>query len=179
MNSRTRATIAFAALLSILPVSRVAAQDMEIMKQYLIEATERAKAWDVGMAEAIPDSALRWSPSPDMRDFAEQVVHAANISFIGNSVFGTQAPGLLSNDDALLNDKAALVAAVGDGYDWILEQFADMPASALAEEAPFFSGPLPRWRICIFALEHAMWTRGQMVPYFHAHGVAVPPNRLL
>jgi len=40
------------------------------------------------------------------------------------------------------------------------------------------SASMSRARVAMFALEHAMWTRGQLVPYLHAHGVAVPAQRL-
>ncbi|MCG8467216.1 MAG: hypothetical protein MJB57_03270 [Gemmatimonadetes bacterium] len=54
-----------------------------------------------------------------------------------------------------------------------------MPAADLAEEAEFFGGrSMPRWRIGFFALEHSMWTRGQMVPYFQANSTPVPENAL-
>ncbi len=152
--------------------------DMTLMQSYLINAFERAKTWDVSLAQAIPDSALRWAPSDDVRDYAEQVVHAANNLFIAQPVFGMEAPDV-GDAEVLMNDKAALAAAVGTAYDWIVEQLRAMPAGDLADEAPFFGGRMmPKWRICLFALEHAMWTRGQLVPYLRAHGVTPPPQQL-
>ncbi len=154
------------------------APDMEVMKGYLIDAFERAKAWDVSLAQAIPDSALGWAPSPDVRGFAAQVVHAANNGFVGGPMFGESAPAM-GVDEGSVPDKAALVAAVTGTYDWILAKLRAMPAAQLGAEAEFFGGRvMPRWRIALFALEHAMWTRGQLVPYLHAHGVSVPQQRL-
>ncbi len=152
--------------------------EMTIMQSYLINAFERAKAWDMSLAQAMPDSALRWAPSDDVRDYAEQIVHAANNLFIAQSVFGMEAPDI-GDPEVLMNDKAALAGAVGTAYDWIVQQLQAMPAADLAAEAPFFGGRMmPKWRICLFALEHAMWTRGQLVPYLRAHGVTPPPQQL-
>ncbi len=154
-------------------------REMETIRAYLIDAFERARAMDVEFAAAIPDSALRWAPNDEVRDFAEQIAHTANNFFIGDAVFGESAPQLAEKDDALLNDRQALAASIGEAYDWILERLRAMPADDLAEEVDFFGRPMTRWRVCTFALEHAWWTRGQMVPYFRAHGMAPPSPKLL
>lgn len=158
-------------------LAQSAMADGDLLKAYLVDGFERAKAWDVSLAEAIPDSAMGWAPTPDVRGFAAQVIHAADNGFIGQAMFGMDAPPF--GDTATLErDKTMLVAAVGAGYDWIIAQLRAMSPEALAGEADLFGRTMPRWRIGIFALEHAMWTRGQLVPYLHAHGVAVPAQRL-
>lgn len=146
-------------------------------KAYLIDAFQRARDWDVSLAQAIPDSAMEWAPNPDVRGFAEQVIHTANNGFIAPAVFGTDAPEF-GDSDALKADKTALIAAVTDAYDWIIAQLETMPPASLSEETEFFGRTLARARVLLFALEHAMWTRGQLVPYLHAHGVAIPQARL-
>lgn len=151
---------------------------MGAMQEYLVNAFERFKAWDVAIALAIPDSALRWAPNPDVRDFAEQVEHGANNLFAAIAIFGEEPSGGFGDPEVILNDKQALADAVGRSYDWFIERVKGLSAEALAEESTFFGRSTPRWRVTTFALEHAMWTRGQLVPYFHAHGVAVPQQRL-
>ncbi len=151
--------------------------ELDTIKGYLVDAFERAKAWDVSLAQAIPDSAMAWAPNPDVRGFAAQVIHAANNAFIGNAALGEEAPAF-GDADALARDKAALVSAVTSGYDWIIGKLRAMPSADLAMESEFFGQTMPRWRVHLFALEHAMWTRGQLVPYLHANGVEVPQQRL-
>jgi uncharacterized damage-inducible protein DinB len=98
--------------------------------------------------------------------------------FIAGSLFGGEPPAF-GDSEVILNDKQALSEAVGRAYDWLIEQLPELSDQEWAESVPFFGGQMmPRWRICVFALEHAMWTRGQLVPYFHAHGVSVPQQRL-
>ncbi|MFQ5679856.1 MAG: DinB family protein [Gemmatimonadota bacterium] len=153
------------------------AMDPGVLKAYLLDAFERAKQMDVAFARAIPDSALRWSPTPEVRDFAQQVVHAAGNPFIVQGVFGEAAPAF--GDTALvLNDKEALAEAVSGAYDWVLERLRTLPPERLAESANLFGREFPKWRILVFALEHAMWTRGQLVPYFRLNGLRPPSVRL-
>ncbi|MDX1393672.1 MAG: hypothetical protein R3195_04755 [Gemmatimonadota bacterium] len=153
------------------------AQDAEGMKAYLIDGFERAKAWDLAIAEAMPDSAREWAPTADVRGFAEQIIHTANNGFIAQSMFGEEAPAF-GDADMLVADKAALETAVTDAYDYLIGKLQAMPAAALGEDVEFFGRTMTRGRVALFALEHAMWTRGQLVPYLHAHGVAVPQARL-
>lgn len=172
-----------ALLFALLAPSGLAAQagdgslDAEAVKAYLVDGFERARATDVAFAGAIPDSAFRWAPVTGVRDFAEQVAHAADNSFVGPAVFGEQTPSFFP--DAALEDAAALAGAVEAAYDWILERLRATPAADLQPSAPFFGGrEMPKWRILAFALEHAMWTRGQVVPYFRIHGIDPPDVRL-
>jgi hypothetical protein len=183
--SRTLGRIGLLALIATIgtaprpTVAQDAADEAQLgaMQEYLVNAFERFKTWDVSIALAIPDSALRWAPNPDVRDFGEQVVHAANNLFAATAMFGEQPP-TFGDPEVILADKQALADAVAGAYDWIIERMKGLSAESLAEEVTFFGGTRPRWRVCTFALEHAMWTRGQLVPYFHAHGVPVPQQQL-
>jgi hypothetical protein len=174
--------VALVATIAMAP-RQASAQDMGdaqmgVLQEYLVNAFERFKVWDVSMALAIPDSAMRWAPNEDVRDFAEQVEHGANNLFAVSAIFGEEPPGGFGDADVILNDKQALADAVAGSYDWIIERMKGLSAEALAEEVTFFGRSMTRWRVCTFALEHAMWTRGQLVPYFHAHGVPVPRQQL-
>lgn len=174
---RAAVALALAGFSLVGGVTAAAAQDAEGMKTYLIDGFERAKAWDLAIAEAMPDSAMEWAPTPDVRGFAEQIIHTANNGFIAQSMFGEEAPAF-GDAEAMVADRAALEAAVSGAYDYLIGKLRAMPASALGEDVEFFGRTMTRGRVALFALEHAMWTRGQLVPYLHAHGVAVPQARL-
>jgi hypothetical protein len=153
------------------------AQSADGMHAYLVDAFERAKAWDISMAEAMPDSAMDWAPTPDVRGFAAQIVHTANNGFISQALFGEDAPAF-GVEEGNVTDKGALIAAVTGAYDYIISNLSEMDSASLGESVDFFGRSMTRGRVALFALEHAMWTRGQLVPYLHAHGVAVPAQRL-
>ncbi|MDH3732995.1 MAG: DinB family protein [Gemmatimonadota bacterium] len=170
------AGLAIAALL-LTGAMDATAQSADGMKGYLIDAFERAKAWDISLAEAIPDSAMDWAPNADVRGFAAQIVHTANNGFIAMPLFGEDAPAF-GDEAELVADRAALIAAVTNAYDFLIGKLETMDGTSLGDEVDFFGRTMTRGRVALFALEHAMWTRGQLVPYLHAHGVAVPAQRL-
>jgi hypothetical protein len=181
MRSLNRAArgagMALAGMLFFGSVVDVAAQEMDPAQAYLIDAFERAKAWDISLAEAMPDSAVDWAPSADVRGFGAQIVHTANNGFVSQALFGKDAPPF-GVDEASVSDKGELIAAVTNAYDFIIANLREMDPGALGESVDFFGRSMARARVAMFALEHAMWTRGQLVPYLHAHGVAVPAQRL-
>jgi hypothetical protein len=145
--------------------------DTEAVRSFLVEGLEINKQMDIDFARAIPDSAMRWAPNDDVRDFAEQIVHIANNYWVADG-YGMPAPAFA--DSTVLNDKVALVEAVTVAYDWVIDQVRQLPAEDFLTVEPFFGQPLARWRSYMQVIEHATWTRGQLVPYFHAHGVSVP-----
>lgn len=149
--------------------------DIETLRQELINGLERQRMMDVEFARAIPDSALRWAPNPVVRDFAEQVAHGANNLFLGRFV-GKEAPAF--GDTAVyLNDKEELAQAVTRAYNWVIKSLRELSAEDLLVETNIFGQTVPKWRVYLFATEHAIWTRGQLVPYFRAHGLAPPQTR--
>jgi hypothetical protein len=151
--------------------------DGEALRAFFIASFEQAKLMHIDMARAIPDGAMRWAPNDEVRDFAEQVVHAANNLWLKGFLFGGP-PEAAGDSSAFLNDKEALVAAVTRWNDWILEGLRSLPADGFFEERRFFTGQdMPRWRIYNFALDHAYWTLGQLVPYYREHGLTPPQYR--
>ena len=152
--------------------------DMEAMRALLIAGLEENRMMDVEFARAIPDSALRWAPTPEVRDFAEQVEHAAldNALFVARGILEMPVPSF--GDTAVyLNDKEALVVAVNATYDWVIESLRNLSSEELLDDTVLFGREMTKWRVYLQMLEHAYWTRGQMVPYFRIHGTAPPRYR--
>ncbi|TFG54318.1 MAG: DinB family protein [Gemmatimonadales bacterium] len=152
--------------------------EVESIRALLLQGLEQGKAMDIDFARAIPDSALRWAPTPEVRDFAEQVEHTAvdNALFVALGILNVPMPSF--GDTAVyLNDKEALVGAVTAAYDWVEQSLRDLPAEEFMVETSLFGQKLPKWRVYLQALEHGYWTRGQLVPYFRMNGMAPPRYR--
>ncbi len=151
--------------------------DVEAVRAYLITGFENNRLMDIDFTRAIPDSALRWAPNDVVRDFAEQIEHAANNTWAAASALGVPAPSF-GDSAQYLNNKELMVAAITRSYDWVIEGIRSLPAEEFTAMATLFGQRMPTWRIYAIALQHTNWTRGQLVPYYHAHGVPVPRFRL-
>ncbi len=153
--------------------------DVESIRMLLLSGFENNRLMDVDFVRAIPDSALRWAPNEVVRDFAEQIEHTAlgNVLFVAMGVTDGERPSF-GDPDHYLNDKEALVEAVNAAYDWVMESLRRLPVEELVMETELFGQEMAKWRVYLQALEHAYWTRGQLVPYCRAHGIT-PPSCLL
>lgn len=154
------------------------AVDADSVRGVLIRGFQQGRAVDRAFVRAIPDTALRWAPTPEVRDFAEQMEHAVldNLRIVAMGVAEEEPPALGDTAD-YLNDREELERAVDRSYEYVLETLREMPASELTAEGEVFGRTLPRWNIFLLALQHAEWTRGQMVPYFRIHGIDPPEWR--
>ncbi|UCF18216.1 MAG: DinB family protein [Gemmatimonadota bacterium] len=152
--------------------------DAEAVRAMLIRGFEQSRDMDLDYCRAMPDSALRWKPNPEVRDYAQQIVHISegNLGIVAGAVMGA-APPSLGDSAVYLSDAAALEAAVSQAYDWVLEGLRDISAEELAVQTNLFGMDMAKWRVYNFALVHAYWTRGQLVPYVRAHGVQPPQYR--
>ena len=147
-------------------------EDVETARAYLLEAFQRHKALDLAYAEAMPDSAWRWAPTGGVRDYAQQLAHITHNFF--TPWRGEDGPS--ADSTAYLNDRAIMVEQIEEGWDWAIAHIETMPAEEMVEEIEFFGGQvIPRWRAGTYWIEHAMWTRGSVVPYLRLQGVKPPP----
>lgn len=152
--------------------------DVETIRALLLRGFEQGRAMDIDFARAIPDSALRWGPTPEVRDFAEQVEHAAvdNALFVAQGILGVPTPKF-GDPEVYLNDQEKLSEAVSAAYEWVMQSLRELPPEEFLAETTLFGQQMEKWRVYLQALEHGYWTRGQLVPYFRTHGMAPPQYR--
>ena len=180
--TRQRTSVVFGAALALLVIGAFGfsrpnpepVQDIETMRAYLLDAFQRHKEPDVAYVNAMPDSAWRWAPTEGVRDYAQQMAHVTHDFF--TPWRGDTGPS--ADSASYLNDKAVMVAQIEEGYDWALAHFGAMSTEELSETVEIFGGRrLPQWRNGTYWVEHAMWTRGSVVPYLRAQGVRPPGIR--
>lgn len=149
--------------------------DADSLRQVFVYGLEQHRAMDTAYVNAVPDSALRWAYSGEVRDYAEQIEHIAvdNVNFVARGVKGEEPPSL--GDTAVyLNDKEELERVVNASYDYVLKTLRELPDEELLATTELFDHEMAKWRVFQFALQHADWTRGQLVPYLRMHGVRPP-----
>ncbi len=158
-------------LVASAPRADRATLDAEAVRAFLIEGYEANKQMDVDFVRAVPDSALRWAPNGDVRDFMQQIDHTANNTW---AVPGAAYRPTLGDTAVYLNDREAMVEVVTREYDRVIASIRALPAADFGTEVDFFGQATPKWRVYMQGLQHTNWTRGQLVPYYHAHDVPVP-----
>lgn len=152
-----------------------AAVEAEELREILTRGFEEHRQMDLEYVRAVPDSALRWAPYPDVRDYAEQIEHivADHVLFVARAVVDEEPPSL--GDTAVyLNDKDELERVVDDAYAYTLEALEEISAEELLAPTELFDEERARWRVFLLALHHADWTRGQLVPYLRLNDVDPP-----
>lgn len=152
--------------------------DADSLRQAFLQGYEQHRAMDTAFVRAVPDSALRWAYSPEVRDYAQQIEHIVldNVRIVAAGVLDEEAPSL--GDTAVyLNDRQELERAVNQSYDYVLRTLRELPDEELLASTEIFGQEMAKWRVYQLAIQHADWTRGQLIPYLRAHGVDPPQWR--
>ena len=145
-------------------------------KQQLIDDWERQRTNVLAYIDAMPDSAMGFRPTPGVRDFAEQIVHAVatNLQVAAVTLRGQQAVPF-SLDTTQLHQKGALRDYTDRAFAYLLEALRSATPSQLLKQTALYNLPAQsatRW--LLLSYEHAAWTLGQTVPYLRLNGVTPP-----
>lgn len=167
-------------LLSILLCLFVAtgafAQDAAKLKDW-----ERAKAYTAEYLAAMPEDGTNYKPTPEVRSFAEQMIHLAGANFM----FASQASGKANpyqgqNLETMdkFKTKAALAALVNESYDYVINSVKGLSAAQLSENIKFFNMDMSRATVFDKLFEHGTHHRGQTTLYLRMKGVKPPQEKL-
>ncbi len=141
---------------------------------------ERAKAFTMEYLEAMPEESYDLKPTPEIRSFAEQMLHLADGNFgFASAALGESSP--LDGRAEQMEDKsmAKVVEVVMQSYDFILESLQGKDASAMEEMVTLFGRfEMTRAMALEKAFEHQTHHRGQATIYLRLAGVQ-PPNEKL
>lgn len=141
----------------------------------------RARDYTQAYLDQMPEAGMSLKPTPEIRSFAEQMLHlaAANYGF-ASGIFGVPNPKDgqdLEKMDAL-KTKAALTATVLDSYNFMIEAIRKASVASLAEQTTVFGMSRPRQAFLNAAFEHQTHHRGQTTIYLRLQGVTPPQERL-
>jgi uncharacterized damage-inducible protein DinB len=150
-------------------------------------APEALLAWNsigrklIAMAEDFPESKYDFKPKPEVRTFAEQLLHVAGTNYVLiSAVKGTQVgPGTEDPPRANYKTKADVVAllkkSVEDGAA-LIKQSGD---ASLSKPVKFPYGNLMVSASFCFAeaAEHSGEHYGQLVVYYRINGIVPPASR--
>jgi hypothetical protein len=150
------------------------AQTSASPRDYQLRMLEHQRTFLLALADSMPERLYRDRATPEQRDFAQQIHHAASAAaFIASTTMN--GPALALPDTAgAFKDRAGLRGFVNAAYDYAAALLRDQPASARAETVKLFGQPMPRWQVWDEIHTHTVWTAGQAVANFRKHGMAPP-----
>jgi uncharacterized damage-inducible protein DinB len=143
---------------------------------------ERAKAYTREYLDAATDETIAFKPTPEMRTFAQQMLHIAdaNYAFI-SAATGSEntGPGNLEKDTVKYNSKEALTKAVTDSYDFVISELNAFNGSTLDDSITIF-GRFNVTRKAAFdkGFNHQTHHRGQVTVYLRLTGIKPPSGKL-
>ncbi len=148
-------------------------------------ADEALAAWnDIGrkliaMAEDFPEDKYDFKPKPEVRTFAEQLLHVAGANYFFTDTVKGQKPGQEDLPRDKYKTKADVVAAVKKSF---ADGAAVIQGKGDAGMAGIVKHPFGNWMTHVSTLardlaDHASEHYGQLVVYYRINGLVPPESR--
>ncbi|WP_346319164.1 DinB family protein [Chitinophaga sp. YIM B06452] len=175
MKVKVLATMLFLAL--GLHVARAQTTPAEMAKEW-----ERAKAYTLEYLNAMPESGYSSKPTPEMRSFAEQMLHLTDGNYgLVAAAEGVKSPVGAEGLEKTTTDKSKenVIKLVSAGYDFAISSIGKMTPAQLNENVKLFGKfELTRGAALAKAFEHQTHHRGQATVYLRLSGVKPPQEKL-
>jgi uncharacterized damage-inducible protein DinB len=154
------------------PASARARQLRDFASDFL-PTWERAGTFTLAYAEAMPADKYDFRPTPEVRTFAEQLLHiAGSNAFFGNLVSKLPQPEV---DLKGATTKAEIMSAVGAVFGYCAECIRAMPTAEVEEPINLFDQNFTKDQVVLLMRDHVTHHRGQTVIYLRLNGI-VPPQ---
>lgn len=139
-----------------------------------------AKKHTLAYIDAMPENAMSFKPTPEVRSFAEQMLHLAFWNYGLPEFAGGKANPYGKKQDVLekredMKTKAALRKVVEESYDNVLAFISGLNEAKLLEVVP--SVKETRLTVLSHALDHQTHHRAQTTIYLRLKGITPPPEQ--
>jgi uncharacterized damage-inducible protein DinB len=172
-----KSKISITALLFFLLVSSSYAQSIdEIVKEW-----ERAKAYTKEYLDAMPESGYALKPTPEMRSFADQMLHLTDANYgFAAAASGEKSPvGFGESEKATDKSKVNVTKLVMASYDFVISNIKKMTFAQLLEKTKLFNQfEMTKGMVYAKLFEHQTHHRGQTTVYIRLAGVKPPQEKL-
>ncbi len=147
----------------------------------MVKDWERAKAYTKEYLDAMPADKYSLKPTPEMRSFAQQMLHLTD----GNYGFTAAATGVASpvgmgaSEKAEDQSKENVTKLVMAGYDFVINAIKTMTPEKLAENTTLFGRfEMSKGTALEKCFEHQTHHRGQTTVYIRLAGATPPQEKL-
>ena len=135
---------------------------------------QRAKAYSLEFAEAMPEEHYNFKPTPEISSFGEQIVHAAGAAFFfASKIKGEENP--MKEFKAEGKSKAEIKDFLTRSFDYAESALAGLSDEEAAKKIPLFGElTLTKAETFLTLRDHITHHRGQMVIYLRLKGIKPP-----
>jgi uncharacterized damage-inducible protein DinB len=146
----------------------------------MVKEWERAKAYTKEYLDAMPESGYASKPTPDMRSFAEQMLHLTDANYgFASAATGEKSPVSDLEKSTTDKSKANITKQVLAGYDFVISGIKKMTPAQLSEQIKLFGRFDMSKGVALTKLfEHQTHHRGQATVYLRLAGVKPPQEKL-
>jgi uncharacterized damage-inducible protein DinB len=139
---------------------------------------DRAKAYTLDMAEAMPEEYYAYAPVSEVRTFAQQMMHIAQAT-------NMLCAGLLTGEPCPLEDGTAVQTKVeiknflSRSFDYMADSVSTLTEAELEKKVKvdFLGIDLSKKEIVYFIRDHSTHHRSQALVYLRAKGIKPPQYR--
>ena len=135
----------------------------------------------IAMAEDFPEAKYDFKPKPEVRTFAEQLLHVAGTNYVLlSAIKGTQiGPGTEDPPRQTYKTKADVVALLKKSVEEGAALIKEMGDAGITTAVKFpYGNRMVSGSFCIMeAAEHAGEHYGQLVVYYRINGIVPPASR--
>ena len=148
----------------------------------IVKEWERSKAYTKEYMDAMPESGYTLKPTPEMRSFAEQMLHLADANYgLASSALAIKSPFAQGQfEKTAEKSKANVIKVVLASYDFVINSIKMMTPAKLQEQVKVFGRfDMSRGMAYAKCFEHQTHHRGQTTVYIRLAGAKPPQERLL
>lgn len=183
MFTKTRSRLLFTGLFVLAGLfgSLTAGKTSTITTAQMITEWQRAKEFTKEYLDAMPEDGTNYKPTPEIRSFAEQMLHLASGNFgFASAASGKANPYQGKNLEKMdeFKTKAALAKVVLESYDFTIDALKGTTDAQMGEQIKLFGRDMTRETAFAKEFEHQTHHRGQTTIYIRMKGVK-PPNEKL
>lgn len=152
----------------------------QITKEESIAEWTRAKAYTKAYLDAMPADGYTFKATPEVRSFAEQMLHLADASYYFlSTASGKPSPlGQKQVEKTVAHTKEATTKAVLDSYDYVIATLKAIPDADLTKTVSAEGMKTTKGLLLAKAFEHQTHHRGQTTVYLRLKGVKPPAEML-
>lgn len=167
----------FATLIFLSAITLTQAQSTDEM----VKEWERAKAYTKEYLDVNTGAGYALKPTPEMRSFAEQMLHLTDANYnFASAVSGQTSPVTGSLEKTTTDkSKANVTKLVMDGYDYVIAVIKKTTPAQLTDKTKLFGQfEMTKGVALAKAFEHQTHHRGQTTVYLRLAKVTPPEEKL-